>query len=123
MEKQTRVFLTFLFVILLVAVLYIFTDWFSQATGYFTGESETKNIALCLSKRGAEFYGTIYCVDCEKTKKMFGQSFKLINEFDCGAEKENCPNIHSIPAWFIDNKIYYGFKNLTELQEISNCKS
>jgi len=121
MQKKTRVMITFTFIILLVSGLYVFTDWFSKFTGYFLGEEEVVKLAHCLDGKDAEFYSAVYCPDCEKTKKLFGQSFKLIGEVDCGNEKENCPNIQSVPAWFIDGKIHYGFKDINELKEISNC--
>ena len=98
MEKRTSVLITFALVIVMIAGLYIFTDWFSQVTGYFLGEGEIKKIAFCLNENGAEFYGSSYCPDCEKTRKLFGQSFKSIHYIDCGKEMENCPNIQSIPA-------------------------
>lgn len=116
-----KVLFTFGIAILLVAGLYIFTDWFSLLTGYFTGESEQGRVAKCLADNGAEFYGTPYCADCEKQKEVFGTFFEKIYFVDCGREKENCPNIREVPAWYINGKIHYGLKTLTELKDISGC--
>jgi len=121
MEKRTKVFVTFLFVIALVIFLYIFTNWFSIATGYFSGEDETAKIARCLNKQGAEFYGTTFCADCEKQLAIFGTAAQEIRYKDCGENKELCPNIREIPAWYINKQIHYGYKSLEELKQLSNC--
>ncbi len=125
MQPKLRVLITFLIAVSLVAGLYFFTNWFSLITGYFVGESEQQQIAHCLSAQGTEFYGTEFCADCETQQKEFGKAFSLISYFDCGRDKENCPNIQSIPAWYIpnsDEKIYYGFKSLSELKELGKCQ-
>jgi hypothetical protein len=122
MEKKTKLFITFMSLIVLVGSLYYFTDFISKVTGYFTGESETAKLAQCLSEKGAEFYGTELCADCEKQRKLFGQSFKLINEINCGKDKSLCPNIREIPAWYINKDIHYGLKTLNELKELSGCE-
>lgn len=122
METKFKVALTFLVIVLLIAGLYLFTDWFSKVTGYFTGESEKIKLAKCLSDKGAEFYGSEFCAECAKQTELFGDSFKLISYINCGKNKELCQNIREIPAWYINKNIYYGYKNLTELKDISNCK-
>jgi hypothetical protein len=121
MQKSTQVLITFMFVIVLVAGLYIFTDWFSQVTGYFTGESEKEELVLCLNSLGVEFYGTTQCADCEKQEKLLGGAFSKIKKIDCGTNKEFCQNFREIPAWYINKEIHYGFKSLNELKEISGC--
>lgn len=121
MQRRTTVILTFIFVIILVATLYTFTDWFSRATGFFTGADEKTRLAYCLNENGAEFYTNTFCADCEKQEKLFGTAFSAIKKIDCGKNKEFCPNIREIPAWFINEKIHYGFKTLEELKTLSGC--
>lgn len=121
MEPRTKVFLTFAIAVVLVAGLYIFTNWFSLITGYFTGEDERARVANCLNEQGAEFYGTLYCIDCEKQAEVFGPAFTVISQVDCGRNNENCPNIQSVPAWYLNKNIHYGFKSLEEIKEISGC--
>ena len=122
MENITRVLLTFFTLILLIFGIYIFTDWFSKITGFLLGEDQRASLVFCLNEKGAEFYSNTYCAECEKQKEILGESFNSINIVDCGRNKELCPNIKSIPAWYIDKKIYYGLKTIDELQEISGCK-
>lgn len=121
MKQKIRVLVTFIFIIILVVGLYTFTNWFSLITGYLKGEDEAMKLATCMSQKGAEFYTNDFCADCEKQEKLFGKSFSLIRQIDCGREKENCPNIREIPAWYIDKNIYYGLKTIDELKDISNC--
>ena len=123
MERRTKLMLTSLFLIFLIAGLYLFTDWISKITGYFSGEAETEKLVLCLSEQDAEFYGTEFCADCEKQTNLFGKSFNKLNYVDCGRNKENCPNLREIHAWYINKNIYYGFKTIEELKEISGCEN
>ena len=122
MEKRTQVILTFLVLVLLITSLYTFTDWFSKFTGFLLGEGEKEKLIKCLNDLDSEFYTSVFCADCEKQQKLFGEQFKSIKQVNCGNNKELCPNIRSIPAWYIKGNIYYGYKNLTELKSISECK-
>ena len=122
MQKRTQVMITFLALILLISGLYVFTEWFSKITGYFTGEGEIKEIIVCLNKNNAEFYTSPLCAECEKQRKLFGREFLSVKQINCGNNKELCPNIKNIPAWYINKDIYYGYRNLTELKEISGCE-
>ncbi len=121
MEKRVQVLITFIIAILLVTGLYIFTDWFSKVTGYFSGEDEKAKLAQCLDKQNAEFYSDISCPDCEKQKKIFGSQINSINIIECGEEMQNCPSIREIPAWYINKTIHYGYFNITELDKLSGC--
>lgn len=125
MENKTQVLITFIILVALIAGLYIFTNWFSVITGYFTGESEQQRVAKCLQEQGAEFYFSVYCADCEKQKQELGKAAEVIAQVDCGKEKENCPNIRELPAWYLPNsegKINYGLKTLNELKTLGKCK-
>lgn len=113
--------ITFLALILLVSGLYLFTDWFSKVTGYFTGEGEINKLVICLNNKNTEFYTSLYCADCERQQKLFGTEFSSIKQVNCGNNKELCPNIQSIPAWYMGGNIFYGYKDLKELKEIANC--
>lgn len=121
MERRTTLILTFGFLVFLIVGLYLFTDWFSKATGYFVGIDENAKLAYCLDGKGAEFYCTKFLPECEKQRNLFGSSLNSIYTKECGKNNENCPNLKEVPAWYIDKEIYYGFKTLQELREISGC--
>ena len=122
MERKTKLVITFIILVLLVIALYAFTNWFSVITGYVTGGEENTKLADCLNSKNAEFYSSDYCEDCQRQKTEFGSSFRVIQTVNCGDEKEICPNIRELPAWYIDGKIHYGFKTADELKEVSGCK-
>ncbi len=123
MKKKYRVFITFLVIVALITTLYIFTDWFSKVTGYIFGEEEQIRVARCLEKHGAEFYTSLYCAECEKQKQLFGTAIKLIKSVDCGEDKEFCPNVRELPAWYINKEIHYGLKNISELNTLAACNT
>ena len=75
MNTQQKTLLSFGILIIVVFGLYFFTDWFSKVTGYLGGEDERSKLARCLSDKEAEFYGGVYCADCEKQLKLFGSAF------------------------------------------------
>jgi len=121
MEKKKKVLLTFIAIILLISGIYLFTDWFSKVTGYLSGEDEKTKLATCLAESGSEFYSDLYCADCEKQKEMFGKSFSIIPTIECNKKEGQCPNIKSLPAWYINKTIVYGYKNFSELKALSSC--
>ena len=115
MQKRAKLILTFIILVVIIATLYAFTNWFSIVTGYAVGQGENVKLARCLDDRNTELYSSDYCADCQKQKAELGYSYRIIQIVDCGEEKELCPNIREMPAWCIDGKIYYGFKTLDEL--------
>lgn len=121
MEKKTAVMLTFLVLILLIGALYVFTDWFSKVTGFILGEDEKTKLAHCLKEHDAQFFGSQNCAECVRQQDLFGSSWRFINAIDCGPNKEQCPHIKEIPAWYVNKNVIYGFRNITELKKISNC--
>jgi hypothetical protein len=121
MEKRVKLFITFALLIILVAMLYIFTDWFSRVTGYFTGEDEISKLSQCLKKENSQLYISLNCAACEKQKNLFNKAINSLTIVDCSSDGENCPNIRELPAWYIKGSIYYGYKNISELKDLSGC--
>lgn len=121
-NKFKKFVITLIILIVLVIGLYLFADWFSKTTGYAIGNSKNTKIAKCLSEKGVEFYGSGFCTECEEQKEMWMGAFQYISYIDCGKEKELCPNIREIPAWYINKEIHYGSKSFDELQELAGCQ-
>jgi len=121
MEKKWKVLITFAVVIVLVAGLYSFTNWFSIVTGYFKGEDASTRLTSCLNNKDTEFYFSFDCVDCEKQEREFGRGFSGIRKIDCGLGKIDCPNVREVPAWYINGEVYYGFKSVEELNVLGGC--
>lgn len=122
MRTQTRVFVTFFVLVMLIAGIYVFSDWFSKTTGYVLGEDQKIAFAECLASKKAIFYETTNCALCEKQRTLFGEaSWRAITTYLCDSETR-CTGLASLPAWEIEGKFYYGFKTFTELDEVSSCE-
>ncbi len=122
MEKSTRTIATFFALVLIIAGLYFFSDWFSKTTGYVLGEDEKIKLAQCLAgDKKSVFYTENDCADCFKQIERFGEeAFSSIPVVDC-SQNNICDSLKTLPAWEIDGKFYYGDRELGELIEISGC--
>jgi glutaredoxin len=47
-------------------------------------------LASCLTKNGATFYGTERCPHCKDQKKSFGEAIAQVNYVDCDKNKVAC---------------------------------
>ena len=121
MEKSHRVMVTFFVLVVLIMGLYVFSDWFSKVTGYFTGENEREKLVYCLNENEAKVYGALLSPDWEKQRKILGRSFELLDYELCSTDSDSCKGLKEIPAWYINGSVHYGVKNLAELRDISGC--
>ena len=120
MDPRTRVVLTGGIIVVLVFGLYIFTDWFSKATGYVLGEDQKAAFANCLKEHGAVLYEGAECAACEKQRKILGEgAYAIIPRVMCG--EDLCKGLRSVPAWEIEGKLSYGTKTYAELDDLSIC--
>ena len=121
MNQYTKTMITFVIFIIVLFGLYYFSDWFSKTTGYVLGDDEKVKLALCLKDKGAIFYSSSTCPDCDKQLELFGNdATKLINVVVC-ASVDDCPE-GGVPAWVIGKKTIYGVKQLDELISITGCE-
>ncbi len=122
MEKSTKTIATFFALVLIIAGLYFFSDWFSKTTGYVLGEDEKIKLARCLGEeRKAVFYMESDCADCFKQIERFGEeAFSSIPVVDC-SQNNICGSLKTLPAWEINGNFYYGDIELEKLIEISGC--
>jgi thiol-disulfide isomerase/thioredoxin len=87
------------------------------------------NLAQCIEKSGAKFYGAFWCPHCQATKALFGKSAKLLPYVECStpdgkgqlpicAEKE----IKGYPTWiFADGSQLQGEQTLQALADKTSC--
>lgn len=121
MNTQTRVFVTFFVLVVLIVGIYLFSDWFSKTTGYVLGEDQKIAFAECLASKEAVFYETANCAECDAQQALFGvPAWDLIEKQACDAQTR-CVGLASLPAWEIEGAFYYGFKEFSELDAISSC--
>ncbi|MBI5644811.1 hypothetical protein HY970_01820 [Candidatus Kaiserbacteria bacterium] len=87
------------------------------------------SLAQCLTDKGVIFYGAFWCPHCQNTKRMFGNSARLLPYFECSTpdgqgQVQACKDkgISSYPTWvFPDGKILTGEHTLQELSSASGC--
>jgi thiol-disulfide isomerase/thioredoxin len=98
---------------------------------FYVGKQPGKLDALaqCLTDKGVVFYGAFWCPHCQKTKKMFGSSARLLPYVECSTpdgkdQTQICKDkkITSYPTWvFPDGSILNGEHTLQELAAKSGC--
>jgi hypothetical protein len=120
MRQFTITAITFFVMVLLIFGLYAFSNWFSRTTGYVLGEDEKLKLAQCLEGKNAVFYISFTCPYCEKQIKIFGETAMNFIDVKLCNNLEDCPE-GGVPAWEIQGKIHYGFKDFNELSDISGC--
>lgn len=120
MQSQTKVFLTFGILVVMIGGLYFFSDWFSKVTGYQLGEDQKIRFIQCLNEKNTVYFRSEGCIECAKQEELIGaRAFALVNSFTCTTE--SCANIKQVPAWQIGNSIFYGKKSFDELSAASGC--
>ena len=127
MDFRVKTFVSLLLLMLVVFGLYFFSDWFSKVTGYVTGDDEKIKLVKCMNEKDAEFYTGVYCADCERQEKEFGETIEKLNKIVCETSStgviidERRKSLRSIPAWYANGKIEYGYKSLEELKQLYGC--
>lgn len=116
-----RVMLTAGVVLALIFGFYVFSDWFSKATGYVLGEDQKITFVNCLKENGGVLYEKAECSDCEKQRALLGESaYAIVPKVMCGDDL--CRGLRSVPAWEIEGALHYGLKNYKELDALSSCE-
>ena len=91
----------------------------------FTGPKVNLDaFAQCLADKSVTMYGTEWCVYCQEQKKLFGDSFRLVPQVDCGKEPGKCTEnkIENTPTWlFPDGHRLIGLQTLEKLSQESSC--
>ena len=120
MQTQTRVFVTMGILMALILGLYVFSDWFSKVTGYFSGDDQLTRLVNCMNEKGVILYTEEECKDCYEQQQIIGDKYySLLTVIMC--DKGIDCNFKELPAWEIDAKINYGKKTLNELASLSGC--
>jgi len=129
MDKKIKVLVTFGILILLGVGLYLVSYTITKTTGYtITGKAvyskeEKIQIAKCLTDKDVALYCSALSLSCVRQKSDLGEASDYINYIDCGEEEnlEECEDLN-LPAWKINNRFFYGIRDLGSLAESSGCK-
>ena len=105
----------------IVEVKYDNSLYLSQG-GRESGEDDRLEMVNCLNKNGnVTLYGAELNSKWHEQKEVFGRYFDKLNVEVCNMTGDNCEGLQEVPAWYVEGKIYYGIKNLTDLEEITGC--
>ena len=93
------------------------------------GPGEYDSFAQCIKDSGTKFYGAFWCPHCQKQKKLFKKSVKLLPYIECSTadgknQTQACKDagVESYPTWvFPDNSRLTGELSFKQLAEKSNC--
>lgn len=85
--------------------------------------------ASCLAEKKAVFYGAFWCPHCQRQKKLFGRSERLLPYVECSlpsgqGQTRECAdkNITGYPTWmFADDSRETGELSLQRLAEKTGC--
>lgn len=116
--------------IVIVLVLGGFMSYQSYTNIGTTATGELDGFTQCLKDSGAIFYGAFWCPHCQATKKMFGNSAKLLPYVECSTPDGNrqtqlCieKGITQYPTWkFTDGSELTGERTLQELGAKTGCE-
>ena len=114
-------------IVLFVLIFLAFNIEFSSRENY-------DDLAKCMTENGVKMYSSFRCGVCAKTRAMFGESFKYIEEIECHPEGKNSETelciqkeVKGTPTWVreingIETNRYTGFLDIKELREFSGCE-
>jgi hypothetical protein len=105
----------------IVLGLLFFNDISSIINKPETGEYDS--FAQCLTESEIQMYGTEWCSHCKTQKKLFGESFKLVDYTDCDKNREIClkAGIKGYPTWKFNGESYPGVQSLNKLAQLTGC--
>ncbi len=84
---------------------------------------EHDDFAKCLTEKEVKMYGTNWCHFCQQQKELFGKSFRHVDFINCDFNMEEClaAGAEGYPTWVINEEVYVGVQQLSELAELSGC--
>jgi thiol-disulfide isomerase/thioredoxin len=86
--------------------------------------------AECLADKNITMYGASWCPHCQREKKAFGDSFRLVPYVECPDNIDKClaKGINGYPTWIFpatadepNGKKLEGEQGLEKLSEESSC--
>jgi len=102
----------------------------------YEGGWKYETFSQCLYDSGMRMYGSATCSACERQRRLFGESFNLIQEIECDprnpdSEYERCigKGISHTPTWILEDeegedlhRFESGVVSLEALSEVSKCQ-
>jgi len=112
---------------LVIVIVFGTAGFISQFKNKITDEPAANNLdsfARCLTEKKITMYGASWCPHCQAQKKMFGDSFRLVQYVECPENIKLCfeKGVQLFPTWiFDDGRKFEGAQSLEKLSELSVC--
>jgi len=127
MNNNAKIFLGVIFLLILGVIATVVLRSGENSASVTPGKYD--DFAICLKDKGATFYGAFWCPHCQKQKKLFGSSVKLLPYVECStadgsAQTKVCIDnkITGYPTWeFADGSRLSGEIPLAQLAEKTAC--
>jgi len=124
MNMKTTNIIVIVIIVAAIAGITIFSSMSANKPGVYD------EFAECLGEKEAKFYGTFWCPYCQKQKKMFDKSAKLLPYIECSTAdgKSQLPicteaGIDGYPLWeFADGSRLGGVIEFEVLAEKTGCE-
>jgi hypothetical protein len=93
------------------------------------GSERLQEIAQCLTDKGVNLYGAVWCSHCKDQKELFGDAINYVNYIECDPQTnietaKQCveKGIKGIPAWELPNgELLSGVHEPEEIAEKAGC--
>jgi thiol-disulfide isomerase/thioredoxin len=126
MDKNAKIFIGIVAILILGVAI---TAMARKGNIASSGPGKYDEFATCLKDKGAVFYGAFWCPHCQKQKKLFGSSAKLLPYVECSTadgrgQTQACTDkgVKSYPEWeFADGSRLNGEIPLATLAEKTSC--
>jgi hypothetical protein len=122
MGKKKYNWTILIFVCCLTILIIIFAVIDKKSPEDSSSRDPDKIFEECVIKTKPILYGRENSQVFNLQKEDLGKSFNLITFVDCSREREKCMGILLIPAWKINEQIYYGSFSKEVLTKIMGCE-
>lgn len=127
MDKNAKIFISVIIILIVGVITLMFLR--SKTSTEIVEAGKYDQFAACLKEKGAVFYGAFWCPHCQKQKKLFGSSAKLLPYVECStadasSQIQICKDkkVESYPTWeFRDSSRITGEVTLEELAQKTGC--
>lgn len=135
MKNKENIIMIVVVLILVLVVGWVFLGGSTEEEEQVVLPGEYDTFAKCLYDSGLRMYGSETCSVCNSQRKLFGNSFHLIEEIECdprndAEEAKTCvpKNISHTPTWIHEdaegNELFRfeaGLQTLEKLGEAAGC--
>lgn len=111
-SKESSFYLIPIFFILIMAIIFL----------YLPQDQKGNALADCLNEKEAVLLYSNNCPWCGQQIIGLGDTFALIETYECSKHPKECEGLPGVPVWRIGDEIYPGYKEIDELKALVGCE-